>query len=855
MSHLPSSIFTLPLMFLFVVLTARSADAALLDRSRYYNSSPEGSPYMEVESQDGVRRFVPLKESHLSGFVEGPLATLSLAQKYSFTKAQSSQPIEALYRFPLPGDAAVKGAAVRFGDVEIATTLKEREEARGEYDAARSEGRQAVLLSRESGKSFTMSITGIEPDVTVEVLVDFVAIARPIESGWELRFPLTVPPRYVRADEAGTPQADSNPLALAIDPGHRFSMELKIRHAKDIASPTHEIVVKNEAGVSTTTLALGAVTPDRDLLLSWKPDVGREAGGLLYTEEDGEDTYFLLLAAAGEHEEERQTLKREVSLLIDHSGSMEGAKWEAADWAAKKFLSDLGKDDLFDVAFFHDDVYLFSDKMLEANSKNVAKAIEFVMKNRSSGGTELGVALERMLMIPKAEPKESKGTKEKIARQLLVITDAQVTDEGRILELVRREYASDSKRRISVLCIDASPNDTLTNRLAERGGGTAVYLTSNPEAEDVTTAVDEILSRWSRPVAESVALELGAQTLHVAGRARTTSKEQGKVEIELGSLMGGEPLWIVGKISGFKKEEPVRVRFDERHVDVAADSVALERKQGRDSIRTLYGARQIQELEFLKTSRLRGTALRTELRDELLSLGYKVRSEKSKVYDENENSIAQEAVDELLLTESLKYGIVSTRTAFVASRTEKGKLVGDTLLTPNALPSGWDSEVLSVSASYFAAPAPAPAPSQNAPKWAKKRSRGALPMAMHGGNTDVGYEVVSGKTSIYDSEVTVPGAGEVGLGEVDLKEITGSGHLSDLVLSEESSLWNENLSKLFIRVYVDGNAKPSVSVQLAGLEKGKWPLNLTYGKSVRFVLANESDKNVTLSNLSLFVWG
>jgi hypothetical protein len=65
---------------------------------------------------------------------------------------------------------------------------------------------------------------------------------------------------------------------------------------------------------------------------------------------------------------------------------------------------------------------------------------------------------------------------------------------------------------------------------------------------------------------------------------------------------------------------------------------------------------------------------------------------------------------------------------------------------------------------------------------------------------------------------------------------------------------NENLSDLFIRVYVDGNVRPSAVVQLSDLVKlgGTRPLNLTYGKGVRFVLDNESGKSVSFRYLSLF---
>ena len=46
-------------------------------------------------------------------------------------------------------------------------------------------------------------------------------------------------------------------------------------------------------------------------------------------------------------------LPREVILLVDHSGSMSGAKWEAADWAVERFLVGLNEQDSFALGLFH----------------------------------------------------------------------------------------------------------------------------------------------------------------------------------------------------------------------------------------------------------------------------------------------------------------------------------------------------------------------------------------------------------------------------------------------------------------------------------------------------------------------
>src|SRR5579872_507723 len=65
--------------------------------------------------------FVPLRESALTGSIAGPLARLLLRQTFRFSRDECDKAIEAIYRFPLPGDAAVTGVRVRFGEVVVQT--------------------------------------------------------------------------------------------------------------------------------------------------------------------------------------------------------------------------------------------------------------------------------------------------------------------------------------------------------------------------------------------------------------------------------------------------------------------------------------------------------------------------------------------------------------------------------------------------------------------------------------------------------------------------------------------------------------------------------------------------------------
>src|SRR5215218_3531049 len=148
-------------------------EAQVFNPRTFENSRPDGFPVLEIiddrtdrqpqpteREPERPRRFVPLQRTELGGAVVGPVALLRVSQRYLFTSAQFSRPVEAVYRFPLPGDAAVTGVRVRFGEVEIEAALAEREAAEEEYRTAREEGRQAALLTREAPDVFTLQVAG-----------------------------------------------------------------------------------------------------------------------------------------------------------------------------------------------------------------------------------------------------------------------------------------------------------------------------------------------------------------------------------------------------------------------------------------------------------------------------------------------------------------------------------------------------------------------------------------------------------------------------------------------------------------------------------------------------------------------
>ena len=199
----------------------------VLSPHRYDNARPGGAAFLEIPDPKGTPSPAPLKETVISGEVRGPLASLTLSQIFDCSFLPGGTAAEALYRFPLPGDAMVRGIVVRFGETTIRTTLAERKEAEKTYEEAKKEGKRGALVTRESEDAVTLRVTGITSGEQVLVETGFLLWLSPLDDGFSLRVPLTIAPRYVRKDEERNPRRNAQPLDIRWDPGHRARLSLR----------------------------------------------------------------------------------------------------------------------------------------------------------------------------------------------------------------------------------------------------------------------------------------------------------------------------------------------------------------------------------------------------------------------------------------------------------------------------------------------------------------------------------------------------------------------------------------------------------------------------------------------------
>src|ERR1700675_5181917 len=125
-------------------------------------------PKVSAQSEGGLRRVsegsllyrspasggyevVPLLHTDVELDVRGPVASATVTQQYANS---SANPIEAVYVFPLPHDAAVYDMEMRIGDRVIRSVILERAEAKRVYEPAKAEGKHAAVVEQERPNIF-----------------------------------------------------------------------------------------------------------------------------------------------------------------------------------------------------------------------------------------------------------------------------------------------------------------------------------------------------------------------------------------------------------------------------------------------------------------------------------------------------------------------------------------------------------------------------------------------------------------------------------------------------------------------------------------------------------------------------
>src|SRR5687767_5643448 len=150
------------------------------------------APYFLVQGDPSVDQ-LPLKDTRVEISVSGVIADVKVRQIY---RNEGSRPINASYVFPASTRAAVYSMRMQIGNEIIVAKIKEREQAKQEFEQAKEEGKSASLLEQQRPNVFSMSLANIMPQEQVEIELRYTELLVPADNVYEVVFPTVVGPRY-----------------------------------------------------------------------------------------------------------------------------------------------------------------------------------------------------------------------------------------------------------------------------------------------------------------------------------------------------------------------------------------------------------------------------------------------------------------------------------------------------------------------------------------------------------------------------------------------------------------------------------------------------------------------------------
>ena len=253
-------------------------------------------------------------------------------------------------------------------------------------------------------------------------------------------------------------------------------------------SPTHELRV-NDRGSRREVTASGDA-PQVTILLPLRRTNAASVAMLPYAP-GGEDGFALITVTPPAVAP--RTTPRDLTFVVDVSGSMRGQKMEQARAAGRQLLASLGSQDRFRIIDFSTDVRTFASGFTPATRHNIDEAVRYLDDLRPEGSTNISGALEEALDTAVDE-----------SRMPIVffVTDGEPTvgerNADRIAALASRLRG---RARVFTFGVGSDVNATLVEQLAVDGRGTAQFV--RPD-ESVERAVSLVASRITSPVVTDV---------------------------------------------------------------------------------------------------------------------------------------------------------------------------------------------------------------------------------------------------------------------------------------------------------------------------------------------------------------
>jgi len=560
-----------------------------------------------------------IKSLEVNVKLDGQIARVQTSQLFVNT---GSRPMEVCFVFPLPYDGAVDQLTLQIDGQEYPAKLLDAKDARRMYEDIVRKNKDPALLEWMGTGLFKTSVFPVPPGGERKVTLRYSQLCRQWDGLTDFIFPLS------------TAKYTSQPVD-----------EIKFQAAiesdadiKNVYSPSHAVDIKRpDAKHALISYTAKSTVPTDDFRLFY--DVGKDLVGtriLSYRPDAGEDGYFLLLTSPQIKAGDAAAAKKTVVLAIDRSGSMSGEKIDQAKAAAKFVVEHLHEGDLFNLIAYDSDVESWKPELQKFDDDSRKAAVGFIEGIYAGGSTNINGALGTALsqLHDAGRP-----------NFVIFLTDGIPTvGETNESKIIANAKANNTVRaRIFDFGVGYDVNSRLLDKLARENFGLTEYVRPN---ENIEGAVAALYSRIGSPVMTGVKL-----TVDVDGLKPEDGSVVNRVyPKDVFDLFAGEQLVMVGR---YKKSGAAKITITGHVGDGASDNA--EQKFDFPANLVDHSADESQAfIEKLWAVRRVG-----EILDEI-----------------DLNGRNEELVKELV-SQSLKHGIITPYTSFLADENGGRDLASD----------------------------------------------------------------------------------------------------------------------------------------------------------------------------------
>ena len=534
----------------------------------------------------GPASSITVERYSVDAVVDGPVATVHVTQVF---RNDTPGPVEGTYVFPLPPDAAVSDFQMTVDGQVLEGKLLGKEEARRIYQEIVRRTRDPALLEHLGRGLFQASVFPIPPGESRTIELTYRQVLARDGELFRFSYPL-------RLLQRGQPVES---LALRVELRNQPGL-------RTIYSPSHLVSIQRQ-GDDRAVIGFEAsqAQPEQDFLLFFGTDESLLGLNLLSYRPAGEEGFFLLLAAPSVDVSAAQVVQRDLVMVLDVSGSMEGEKLAQAKRAAQYVVEHLNPGDRFNLIAFSSGVRFWQGQLQPVGPETQAAALAWVDELAPGGSTDINRALLEALAQLQVREEADRDR----PAYALFLTDGLptqgVTEVERIIDNALAN-APERSVRLFTFGVGYDVNTDLLDTVSQELGGRSSYVL--PEQR-----IDEAVSHFYQGISTPVLTDVQVRFLGEDGPLLVEES----YPFPLPDLFAGDQLVLVGR---YRAGGPVTVTV-EGQVNGQAQRFTFPDQElveagGEDFVARLWATRKIGAL----LSQVRRTGANPELVEEIVAL-------------------------------------------------------------------------------------------------------------------------------------------------------------------------------------------------------------------------------------------